>query len=491
MGKIFIVGLGPGDINSLTIGALERLKSGNENFLRTEKHPTIYYLKENNIQYKSYDYVYDSEETFDKVYDFIASDLIQKAKEYEVINYYVPGNPLVAEKTVNILLESCSKENIQIEIIPGMSFIDPIILAVKHDPVNGLKILDGLNMNGQSVDINTSNIITQVYNNRIATSVKLYLSEIYGDQYEIFVINSAGIAGEEKVYKIPIYELDRMDQISYLTSIYIPKVDKINKKIYDMNDLINIMNRLRGDDGCPWDIEQTHSSLRECLIEEAYEVVDAIDKDDMDSLVEELGDLLLQVVFHSQIGREEGYFNINDVTTSICEKLIFRHPHVFGEKKVENCEEVVYNWNEMKFKHRNVESYTQRLKQMSPLPSLMRSLKVQKRAADVGFDWDNVEGAIEKVKEEYFEVIEELNFFEGGDSGKIEEELGDLLFSVVNVCRFSNVNPEIALNRTINKFIDRFESMENQSKKLGKDLKKMTLAELDELWDQAKTHKNK
>lgn len=486
MGKIYVVGLGPGNIDCLTLGALERLNSGDINILRTENHPTISYLKGNCINYDSYDSIYEEKENFEQVYKYIVKDLIKKSERYGVVNYFVPGNPLVAEKTVEILLDYKKEKGIEIDLIPGMSFIDPILIAIDHDPVNGLKIIDGLNITGQKVDINTANIITQVYNERVASSVKLYLSEIYGDEYEVYIVNSAGVRKEEEILKIPIYELDRCDKINHLTSIYIPKVDKINTKIYDMNDLLDIIKILRGKEGCPWDREQTYLSIRESVIEEAYEVVEAIDEGDMDSLVEELGDLLLQVVFYSQMATEDGYFNIFDVTTGICNKLIFRHSHVFKQKKVEKCDEVVYNWNEMKFKNRNIENYTERLSCVPRLPSLMRSYKVQKRAADVGFDWNNIYGPLDKVKEEYLEVIKEVNICKGGDTGKVEEELGDLLFSVVNVCRFSNVNPEVALNNAINKFIKRFELMEIKSNELGKDLKKMTLEEMNTLWNEAK-----
>ena len=489
MDKIYIIGLGPGDINSLTLGAIERLNSGDLNILRTEIHPTISYLQDRDISYTSYDYVYESEENFQKVYEFIVDDLIEKVKKYHILNYFVPGNPLVAEKTVDILLSRGKNVNIDVEIIPGMSFIDPILLAVGHDPINGLKIIDGLNFKGQYVDINSGNIITQVYNDRIASSVKLALSEIYGDDYKIYVVNGVGVKDEEKIYHITIYELDRIGDINHLTSIYIPKVDKINKKIYDMNDLLDIMEQLRSADGCPWDMKQTHESIRECVIEEAYEVVDAIDRDDMDNLSEELGDILLQVIFHSQIAKDEGYFNIWDVLSGICNKLILRHPHVFKQKKVENSQEVVYNWNEIKFKGRNIDGYTDRLREIPKLPSLMRSYKVQRRAADIGFDWNSIDGALEKVIEEWNEVLEALNLFKGGDVREVEEELGDLLFAIVNVCRFLNINPEVALNKTINKFIDRFNYMELRSKELNLDLKEMTLDEMDILWDEAKLHR--
>lgn len=491
MGKIYILGLGPGNIDSLTLGVIDRIKSGDKNFLRTGEHPTVKYFKDNNIPYESYDYVYNKEDEFIEVYEYIADDLIKKAKEYNTINYLVPGNPMVAEKTVEILFElEKDHDDLEIEMLTGISFIEPVIELMKKDPINGLKIADGIGFHINDIDINLDCIITQVYNNRVVSDIKLILSEVYGDEYEVYLINSAGVKDEEEVYKIPIYELDRIDRIGSLTSIYIPKVDKINKKIYDIADIIETMEILRSDKGCPWDREQTHHSIRESVIEEAYEVVDAIDKKDLDGLVEELGDLFLQIVFHCQIAWEEGEFNLYDVMTELNKKLIYRHPHVFDEKKVEKSDDVVYNWNKLKFKDRNISTYTDILKDVPKLPSLMRSFKVQERAGQIGFDWDNVDGALDKVREEYYEVMELINDIKGGDIERKEEELGDLLFAVVNVCRFLNVNPEVALNKAVNKFIKRFEIMENKSKKIGRRLEEMTLEEMDALWNEAKLHKD-
>ena len=489
MGKIYILGLGPGNIDGLTLGVVNRIKSGDRNYLRTEKHPTVKYLIENNIAYKSYDYVYEKEDDFGKVYEFIVRNLIEESKEHKTINYLVPGNPMVAEKTVELLLDT-KDEDLEIELLTGISFIEPIIELVGTDPVYGLKIVDGIEFKMKDIDINLDCIITQVYNDKVASDIKLVLSQVYGDEYQIYLINNAGIIGEEEICKIPIYKLDRIHRIGNLTSIYIPKVDKINKKIYNIDDIMDTVEILRSEEGCPWDREQSHKSLRECLIEEAYEVVDAIDNEDVDGLIEELGDLPFQIIFHNQIGLENGDFNFYDITTELNKKMIFRHPHVFNKKKVEKPEEVVYNWNKLKFKDRGISSYTDTLRDVPRLSPLLRSYKVQKRARDIGFDWDSVEGALDKVREEYYEVIEAMNNFKGGDVGQIEEELGDLLFSVVNVCRFLNVNPEIALNKTIDKFIDRFEFVEVEAKKLGLELKNMTLEEMDALWDEAKLHRN-
>ncbi|WMM25407.1 nucleoside triphosphate pyrophosphohydrolase [Tissierella sp. MB52-C2] len=484
MGKIYIIGLGPGSIDALTLGAVDRINAGDKNFLRTENHPTVKYFENKNIPYKSYDFLYDKGEEFDEVYEKIALDLIEESKNHPQINYFVPGNPLVAEKTVEILIN----KDIDIEIISGMSFIEPMIELVGRDPINGLKIVDGAEFNSLMVDINSDTIITQVYNHRILSEIKLILSEIYGDEYKVYLIHSAGIKEDEKKYFIPIYELDRVEEIGPLTSIYVPEMAKIDKKVFDFNDLLGIIKILRSENGCPWDMEQTHESMRQCLIEEAYEVVDAIDKKDMDGLMEELGDLLLQIIFHGEIAFEEGEFNLYDITSTLAQKLIYRHPHVFVEKSVENSQEVVYNWNMLKYAKRDIHNFTDKLRNIPKLPALMTSFKIQEKAAEVGFDWEDIKGPLDKVMEEYKEVIEAMEQF-GGGGEKTEEELGDLIFAVVNLSRFLNVNPEIALNRTINKFIKRFEFIEERLKEAGKNIEDANLDEMDSLWNAAKIHK--
>lgn len=481
MGKIYIIGLGPGSIDALTLGAVNRIRSGRKNFLRTEKHPTVKYFIDNKIDFKSYDYIYDSEEDFLSVYENIVKELKKESQAEDEINYFVPGNPMVAEKTVELLLE----DDIEVEIVSGMSFIEPMIEIVGRDPINGLKIVDGAVFDSLMVDINVDTIITQVYNRRILSEVKLILSEIYSDEHEIWLIHSAGIENEEETLKIPVFELDHTEEIGSLTSIYVPKIEKNIKNIYDFNDIMGIMRVLRGIEGCPWDIEQTHESIRQSLIEEAYEVVDAIDSKDVDNLCEELGDLLLQVIFHSQIAYEEGEFNPIDITSSLANKLILRHPHVFSQKYVENSTEVVYNWNKIKYANRDITTLTGILKDLPRLPALMLSFKVQDKAADIGFDWDDIQGPIDKVKEEFHEVMEAMDLY-GKEDERVEGEVGDLLFAVVNLSRFLSVNPEVALNRTIKKFINRLEIMEVKSEEMGKKLDDLNLQELDQLWNMAK-----
>ena len=324
---IKILGLGPGAEEALTIGTINELKNCKNVFLRTEKHPTVSYLKEQDIKFETYDNVYDTMESFDEVYLNIAKDLIKKHEELGDVVYAVPGHPLVAEKSVFNLVEACKKNNIEYKVIPAVSFIDAMMESLMIDPIEGLKVIDAFDINNQVLDKRIGTVITQVYNSLIASEVKLKLLEQYNDETEIYYVRAAGIKGQESIRKIPLYELDMQEDIDYLTSVYIPK-DLNNKK--DFNDLLQIIETLRGENGCPWDREQTHKSLEKALIEESYEVIDAIEKDDDDAIIEELGDVLLQVVFHASIGKEDGYFDIGDIIGGICDKMVSRHPHVFG-----------------------------------------------------------------------------------------------------------------------------------------------------------------
>ena len=253
-----------------------------------------------------------------------------------------------------------------------------------------------------------------------------------------------------------------------------------------IDQLIDIVAKLRGPGGCPWDHEQTHASLRAGLIEEAYEVVEAINSGDDANLREELGDLLLQSVFHAQIATEEGRFNFDDVARSISEKLVRRHPHVFGADRCADSAEVLRKWDDIKRAEKGGqgEKISSALDGISSgLPALMRAEKVQKKAARVGFDWSEAAPVVTKIREELAEVEAELP---GGSSAKIEEEIGDLLFSVVNLARKLKVDGETALQRATDKFSSRFRAVEGLARERGIVMEKVTLAELDVLWDEVK-----
>ena len=257
-------------------------------------------------------------------------------------------------------------------------------------------------------------------------------------------------------------------------------VNFIHKDRYDVNDLVQIMKLLRSEDGCPWDREQTHKSIRQNFIEETYEVCEAIDNDDVALLREELGDVLLQVVFHSQMEEERGTFNLHDVADEICKKLILRHPHVFGEVTADTSAEVLVNWDEIKRKSKGHSTHTAAMDSVAKsLPALMRAEKIQSKARKVGFDWADFTGAEAKLLEELAELKE-------ADEAHRPEEAGDFLFAAVNVVRLFGVNSELALSRASDKFLRRFAGVERKALAQGKRLEDMTLAEMDKLWDEVK-----
>ena len=259
-------------------------------------------------------------------------------------------------------------------------------------------------------------------------------------------------------------------------------VDFQKKEKYNFNDLLRIMEILRAPDGCMWDREQDHQSIRRNFIEETYEVCEAIDEQDPEHLKEELGDVLLQVVFHTEMEKEKGVFDIGDVADGICKKLIYRHPHIFGTVEVGSSEEILRNWDELKRKEKHQETDTSALESVAKsLPGLIRAEKLQKEAAKVGFDWENAQGALEKVEEELDEVKRAV----AGD-GDPEEEIGDLLFAAVNVARHLKVDPERAMEKTCNKFVRRFAEMERQARQENKALSDLSLTELDTLWNRSK-----
>lgn len=480
---IKIIGLGPGASDALTVGALRVLEESDNIYFRTEIHPTVDFIRSRNIEFKTYDHFYNSGESFDEVYKNIAEDLIKVYKETGNVVYAVPGHPLVAEKSVSNLMELCKEGNIEYEILPAVSFIDAMMDRLQIDPIEGLKVIDAFDINNQIMDKRIGTIITQVYNPFIASEVKLKLLECYDDETKIIYVRAAGIEGLESIREIPLYELDMQGDIDYLTSVYIPK-DLNNKK--DINDLINLIEVLRGDEGCPWDREQTHESIKNSLLEEAYEVIEAIEDDNIDGLIEELGDVLLQVVFHSIIGKEDGYFNISDVIEAITSKMIYRHPHVFGDATANNSEEVLANWDELKKKEKSYETLTEEINGIAKtLPALTKAHKVQKKVAKVGFDFESVDEAVKKIEEEINEV---LDVYKTNNMEKIINEVGDLLFACVNVSRLLNVDEEEALTKSTKKFIKRFGFIEDNVLKQGKDLKSVTLDEMNSLWETSKKY---
>lgn len=256
------------------------------------------------------------------------------------------------------------------------------------------------------------------------------------------------------------------------------------KDKYDINDFLEITHLLRAPGGCPWDREQTYETMRKYVLEEAYEVADACPEGGM-KLADELGDLLLQITMLSEMGKEDCTFSFDDVCDLVSKKMILRHPHVFGDVQAETSEKVLDNWEKIKRSERDIATVSGSMKDVTKgLPALIRAYKIQSKAAKVGFDWDDVSSCLEKVHEEADEVLQAIK---SGNAKEIEKEIGDLLFAVVNVARFQDVNPEIAAEASNKKFINRFEYVETKAKEMGRELKDMTLGEMDLLWEEAKT----
>ena len=483
MGKITIVGLGPGDYSLISQGALDVLKSSDNIFIRTRKHPVLEKI-ENNTEFIDLDYFYDQEENFDNVYENIAKYIIQQSKDKDLV-YAVPGHPRVAERTVSMIEQIADQNNIEVETIASMSFVDAMFNYLKIDPAEGFKLLDAFEIETSYIDTNTSMIITQIYDRFLASNIKLKLMEYYEHDHEVCIVNGAGIKDLESKKYVKLYELDRSEnKFDHLSSLYIPKSSKSSyNTVYDLQQ---VMSKLRGPNGCEWDKKQTHKSLKKYIIEEAYELCNAIDNDDIDEMIEELGDVLLQIIFHCQIGQESGYFDLKEVINTICNKLVYRHPHVFKNVDID-MNNFDRTWEELKKEEKGEGTVTEGLKRIpAHLPALIKAEKIQHKAALVGFDWDDIDDVYKKIEEEYKELLDE---WEVGNIKYIKEELGDLLFSVVNLARFLKIDPEEALNMTSQKFIHRFDFVEQGAIKLNKDLADMTLEEMDDLWNEAKSHK--
>lgn len=476
-----IVGLGPGDIEDLTRKAWRVLKQARKVYLRTAQHGCVPCLPQAETTYQSFDDVYETVEKFEEVYATIVQRLLEAAKMEDVV-YAVPGDPLVGESTVQRLLAAAPEAGIAVEIVSGLSFVEPVLRLLGTDALDGLQILDALDvavMHHPPINPDYPALLGQVYSREVASNVKLTLMNQYPDDFEVNLIHAAG-TGEAVVETLPLYEIDRSARIAHLTSLYLPALGEMSS----FEQFQEIIAHLRAPEGCPWDRKQTHLSLRQYLLEEAYEVLDAIDREDPQALAEELGDLLLQIVLHTQIAVDEGEFYMSDVLRHINRKMIRRHPHVWGSVKVHgDADQVVTNWEALKRaeKASNGKGHESLLDSIPrSLPALLRAYQFQARAAKVNFDWERVEDVTAKVREELDELAA------AKDDEERFEEMGDLLFVLVNWARWLGVEPETALRAANDKFYRRFSYIEQEIARQGRQMTDCTLAELDALWDVAK-----
>ena len=470
---IDVIGLGAGDMEQLPLGIYKKLiKAETPLFVRTKDHPVIDSLRKEGVQFHSFDAYYESEIDFHRVYERIVETLLQEAREHSII-YAVPGHPMLAEQTVKMLLE---QTDVMINIVGGQSYLDDLFTALKIDPIEGFQFIDGTSFKRTTLQYEQHMIFCQVYDQMIASDIKLTLLEDLPADYAVTIVEAVG-STEEKILTVPLHELDHHLRVSNLTSIYVPPVPTDTLK-HTFSVLRETIATLRAPNGCPWDREQTHESLQTYLIEEAYELIDAIQRQDDEDIIEELGDVLLQVMLHSQIGEDKGYFTIDDVIKGLVEKMIHRHPHVFNPDQSEGL-----SWDMLKKieKEEQDQSILEGVPKHSP--ALLRAYELQKKAAIVGFEWEHIEDVWKNVMEEIDEVKEA---YQNERPEEVEQEIGDVLFALANVARYYRVNPELALQKTNEKFISRFSYIEKKLIEQNIDIKKATLREMDRYWEEAK-----
>lgn len=486
--SITVVGLGTGDPDQLTVGIWRKLQAAEHRYVRTDKHPTMRLFTDHQLSYTSFDYLYEELDSFPDVYAAIADALLERAAQEGHIVYAVPGHPMVAERTVQLLRERCPQEGVALAILGGESFLDQAFTRLGFDPIEGFQLLDAAALEPSLLQPKLHTVIGQVYDEYTASDVKLTLMERYPDDHQVTVGHALGVPGEEQIVAVPLYELDRLQGYGNLSLIWIPQSADTALQNRSFDRLHEIVSILRSPEGCPWDREQTHQSIRKNFIEETYEAIEALDNDDPDGMREEFGDVILQVMLHSQMEEEIGSFSVYDVIQTLNEKLLFRHPHVFGEEGAADAKEALQNWEQMKAEEKRRKGIDPQMQSMldgipPDLPALMKAYKLQKKAAKVGFDWDDINPVLDKIEEELGELREAIA---SKDAGEQAAELGDLLFATVNASRFIHADPEEALARTNQKFKKRFSYIEEQLRISGRTFDQTDLIEMDRYWEEAK-----
>ena len=479
--SIEILGLGPGDPGLITREVWEALERAEEIYARTVRHPTVIALPEGiRRKVRSFDAFYEEHETFDEVYRAIAEEVIRLGQRPQGVTYAVPGHPLVGETPTRLILQRAGEKGIRVEVKEGLSFLEPTFTALELDPLaQGLQVVDASELAAHHhprLDPDRPALIAQIYDRFVASQVKAALLDLYDDEHPVTLVIAAG-ARDRRVLRIPLYELDREEGINHLTSLYVPPAPRECSPL----TLQEVVAHLRAPDGCPWDRKQTHQSLRPYLLEEAYEVLEALDSGDPEKLRDELGDLLLQVFLHAQIALEEGEFRLEDVIANLIAKLKRRHPHVFGDVKVKDAAEVLRNWEDIKRAERGEEDFRSALDGVpKSLPALAQAQAYHRKAAQAGFDWPDIEGVWQK----FYEEVEELR--QARTPEEVESELGDLLASVVNLARWLGVDAESALRKANARFARRFREMEKRAAAQGHHVSELDLGQQDALWEEAK-----
>ncbi|MEQ1872846.1 MAG: nucleoside triphosphate pyrophosphohydrolase [Ilumatobacteraceae bacterium] len=478
--RVVVVGIGPAGPEYVTEHTLGEIARVPHRYLRTARHPSALVVP-NAI---TFDDVYEAGDTFDDVYSTIIERLIEAAATHGEILYAVPGSPLILERTVRMLVDDPRVECI---VHPAMSFLDIAYARLGIDPIEAsVTLIDGHNFAIAAAGRSGPMLVAHAHANWVLNDIKLTVEGATGDE-PVTILARLG-AADECITQTTWAELDRTVEADHLTCLYIPRLAApVAAELMRLHQLTRVLR-----ERCPWDQEQNHASLVRYLVEETYEVVDALqaleanDASTDDALVEELGDLLYQIEFHATIAEQEGRFTMADVAQRVHDKLVHRHPHVFppagGDRVVaSDAATVKANWDDIKKKEKGRTGAFDGL--VNSQPALAYAEAVQQRAAKVGFDWPNVDGALPKIAEEAAEVRAAAD---SGDKARTHDELGDLLFAVVNVARHLGVEPETALRAATVKFRRRFEQVEALARERGIEMKLVGLETLDALWDQVK-----
>ena len=465
--QLTVVGLGPGNPGLLSREGWSVLERAETVYLRTASHPAVAGLPAG-LKVTSFDQIYEQYSDFGDVYRAIV-DRLSALPPGSV--YAVPGAPSVGEATV----EGLRQAGIPFRLVQGISFIEPCLAALGLDALDGLVVADAITLaagHHPSFPPDLVALVPQLHSPFLAGEVKLSLMNQYPEDHPVALIHRASLA-DERVERLALHEIDRSASIGDLTTLYIPAT------LLDSSfeTLQNTVARLRAPDGCPWDRQQSHQSLRKHLLEEAYEVLTALDELDQGGLREELGDLLLQIVLQVQIATEESDFQMADVVSGIQAKLIRRHPHVFGGLQVSGIDEVLQNWEH--FKEQETGSGPMAGVPAS-LPALTQAAELQGRASRVGFDWPSSEGVQEKI----FEELGEIDAASAAEAKATE--IGDLLFAVVNYARWLEADPESELRQANQRFRTRFERMTALARDRGSKFEDLTPPEMDHLWETVK-----
>ncbi len=438
-----IVGLGPGDASLLTVEALDVIAAATEVWLRTARHPTVAALPAG-PRYESFDAIYDAGESFDTVYEEIVTRVLALARGPGVV-YAVPGHPLFGETTVRELLHRANAAALSVRVVAGVSFVDTVTAAIGVDPLaHGLLLLDALALGERRRVLapQRPTLIAQVYDRWTASRTKLALLEAYPPEHPVRIVRAAG-TGAAAIIETTVARLDHDDAFDHLASLYVPPLT-LTEDLRSFEGVRAVVAKLRDPDGgCPWDLEQTHETLKRYLLEEAYEALEALDEGEPKRLAEELGDLLMQIVLHAQLGEDAGEFVIEDVFASIAAKLIRRHPHVFGELEVSGAQEVLRNWEVLKKEERGDQPLLDAVP--TALPALAQAQSVQSRAAKAHLGpqpmpADAIARTLGPLAEATGEAPSEL--------------LGELLFGIVALARERDLDAEEALRQAVRRFRD-------------------------------------